>query len=219
MTEKPEIAQSLKACLDSLTWHAAAASGSDNEEAVVDARAVLCTANAMLEKMRIASEKGRGGWYDPTRCTIERLAALFFDHLLKGDLVDVLNLAMMLRLRQAEMEPEAFQEIMLGNAKAFSGDLLQDEYAFMEGVYKDAEAELRKQVAGRLSFSDSPTLQEFANAEDLFNDHMTGMLRQLKGAVPAGMKLRVQLDTVGENDVSAVIARFMLHTTVTERLE
>lgn len=72
-----------------------------------DDAAVNRFATAMKSKLAVAREKGRGGWNDPDRCSVELLAALLMDHLQKGNegnYVDIANLAMMLHLRMASPE-------------------------------------------------------------------------------------------------------------------
>jgi hypothetical protein len=55
-------------------------------------------AQVMKEKMRYSREvKGRGGWNDPSQCSVEFLNKLLLEHVEKGDPVDVANLCMMLQ--------------------------------------------------------------------------------------------------------------------------
>lgn len=63
-------------------------------EAHPDDIAVDQFARAMKDKLRVAREqKGRGGWQ---QCSTPDLARMMFDHIAKGDMVDVANFAMML---------------------------------------------------------------------------------------------------------------------------
>lgn len=61
------------------------------DDAAVDRFAV-----AMKAKMARAREKGRGGWDNPARCSVDFLRQLFREHVEKGDPVDVANFCMML---------------------------------------------------------------------------------------------------------------------------
>jgi len=59
---------------------------------------------AMKGKLSAARGKGRGGWDDPERCSIDFLAKLLFGHLEKSNdmnYVDIANFCMMLHLRNA----------------------------------------------------------------------------------------------------------------------
>jgi len=61
-----------------------------------DDRAVDLFAANMKTKLAKAREKGRGGWDDPSQCTVPHLQQLLHEHLAKGDPVDVANFCMML---------------------------------------------------------------------------------------------------------------------------
>lgn len=51
----------------------------------------------MREKMALSRAKGRSGWNDPNQCSVQYLRELLYEHLDKGDPVDVANICMMLR--------------------------------------------------------------------------------------------------------------------------
>lgn len=69
-------------------------------------RLVRHAANAMQEKLQLARVKGRGGWWNSDECTIEHLRTLLREHVEKGDMRDVLNLAAMVYVREiADMRP------------------------------------------------------------------------------------------------------------------
>lgn len=60
---------------------------------------------AMKAKLAAAREKGRGGWDDPSACSVEYLADLLVNHVAKGNtgtFEDVANFAMMLHQRGAD---------------------------------------------------------------------------------------------------------------------
>lgn len=63
-------------------------------------------AKRMKAKLALAREKGRGGWDDPTKCSIGYLSVLLEDHVQKADPVDVANIAMMISMRGAEIADE-----------------------------------------------------------------------------------------------------------------
>ena len=58
-------------------------------------------AAGMKEKLAMARVKGRSGWDDPAKCTVEHLSDLLRTHVEKGDPVDVANFCMMLQQRGA----------------------------------------------------------------------------------------------------------------------
>lgn len=58
-------------------------------------------AEAMKAKMAASRIKGRGGWDDPNKCSVDDLRSLLNLHMTKGDPVDVGNFAMMLWIRRA----------------------------------------------------------------------------------------------------------------------
>lgn len=63
-------------------------------------------ADAMKAKLRWErEERGRSGWNDPNRCTVEYLASQLVEHLAKGNagtFEDIANFAMMLHQRRAD---------------------------------------------------------------------------------------------------------------------
>lgn len=64
-----------------------------------DDEAVTRFAGAMIDKLAQKREEGRGGWEDKEECSQEHLSHLLRNHVMKGDPVDVANLAMMLHQR------------------------------------------------------------------------------------------------------------------------
>jgi hypothetical protein len=65
-----------------------------NDELAVDRFAL-----AMKVKLALSRTKGRGGWDDPEKCSMQELAAMLICSVFKGDPVDVANFAMMLYQR------------------------------------------------------------------------------------------------------------------------
>lgn len=74
-------------------------------EAAQDTDAVKRFSQMMLDKMNHSRVKGRGGWMNPNECSVEYLRKLLFEHLWKGDPVDVANICMMLRHYDANTTP------------------------------------------------------------------------------------------------------------------
>jgi hypothetical protein len=70
-----------------------------------DDTAVDKFAAAMKAKMTKQRAKGYSGWDDKTQCSTERLQQMLFDHVSKGDPVDVGNFAMMLWSRDEATAP------------------------------------------------------------------------------------------------------------------
>ena len=57
-------------------------------------------AAAMKVKLLRARRKGRGGWDDPAQCSVDSLRELLAAHIVKGDMTDVGNFAMMVWARE-----------------------------------------------------------------------------------------------------------------------
>lgn len=75
-------------------------------EETADMRLLDLSQRAMREKLRIARHKGRGGWWNDTECSIDHLRALLREHVEKGDMRDVMNLAAMVFVREvADAQP------------------------------------------------------------------------------------------------------------------
>lgn len=55
---------------------------------------------AMKEKLQIARNRGRGGWWSD-KCTTDELKEMLVSHVEKGDMRDVMNLAAMIYFREA----------------------------------------------------------------------------------------------------------------------
>ena len=54
----------------------------------------------MEEKLKRARYNGRHGWWNPKVCSLKLLVDLFYQHVEKGDLVDIAILAMMIHQRE-----------------------------------------------------------------------------------------------------------------------
>lgn len=66
----------------------------------VDNIAVTGFTDLMRSKMRASRAKGRYGWWDRGICTIDDLKTMLANHIEKGDMVDVANIAMMIHYRE-----------------------------------------------------------------------------------------------------------------------
>jgi hypothetical protein len=58
----------------------------------------FCT-KQMKDKMAVSRGKGRGGWHTQ-RCSTESLRKMLQEHIEKGDMVDVMNIAGMILVRE-----------------------------------------------------------------------------------------------------------------------
>lgn len=67
---------------------------------------VFRCARAMTAKLALSRAKGRNGWHTQ-RCSDDYLRNMLREHLEKGDMVDVLNLAGMILVRQEVREQQA----------------------------------------------------------------------------------------------------------------
>lgn len=65
-----------------------------------DYRLVDYARRAMQEKLAVARDKGRGGWWNPEQCDIDELRRMLREHVEKGDMRDVMNIAAMIYVRE-----------------------------------------------------------------------------------------------------------------------
>lgn len=75
-------------------------------------------AKMMREKMAAARAKGRIGWNDPNQCSVDYLRHLLYEHLDKGDPVDVANFCMMLRHYDASTRRDYGNTLDMWKARA-----------------------------------------------------------------------------------------------------
>ena len=77
-----------------------------NIEELADMRLLDLAQRAMRDKLALARMKGRGGWWNDAECSVEQLRALLREHVDKGDMRDVMNLAAMVYVREvADAQP------------------------------------------------------------------------------------------------------------------
>lgn len=71
-----------------------------------DALLVTKTAQIMTEKLSLSREKGRGGWHSET-CSNQRLRKMLLEHVEKGDPVDIIIFAAMIKVRESVLGEKA----------------------------------------------------------------------------------------------------------------
>nr|WP_319566274.1 hypothetical protein [uncultured Rhodoferax sp.] len=130
-----------------------------------DDEAVDRFAEAMKAKLASARAKGRSGWGDPDRCTVEHLSDLLHGHVANGDPVDVANFCMMLNERGAGIANPAAATI---------GDDPQEvckSRSYIDGVEYDAASFRVGYEQGRYDESmaqgPTPTIKESLIVGDL----------------------------------------------------
>lgn len=75
--------------------------GAASPDVHVDDHCIRQFAKTMSDKMAASRAKGRSGWDDANQCSVDHLRSCLYDHLDKGDPVDVANFCMMLHHRGA----------------------------------------------------------------------------------------------------------------------
>ncbi|MDA8153489.1 MAG: hypothetical protein M0003_12425 [Acidithiobacillus sp.] len=86
-------------------------------------------AEHMTAKLALSRAKGRGGWHTP-RCDVDHLHRMLREHVEKGDMVDVLNLAGMILVRQSCGRQESYgQQGASGQQAASKQTSLPDHQA------------------------------------------------------------------------------------------
>jgi hypothetical protein len=89
-----------------------------------DNDAVYQFSKLMKDKMAKSRAKGRKGWNDPTQCSPDFLRHLLYEHIYKGDPVDVANLCMMLRHYDEPTTPKPEDDLRLLHAEAAEAELV-----------------------------------------------------------------------------------------------
>ena len=88
-----------------------------------DNDAVYQFSKLMKDKMAKSRAKGRKGWNDPTQCSPDFLRHLLYEHIYKGDPVDVANLCMMLRHYDEPTTPKPEDDLRLLHTEAADAEL------------------------------------------------------------------------------------------------
>lgn len=73
----------------------------DHADTFMDEQLCLAASRAMKEKLEKKRAEGRGGWWHPEHCSTKELKEMLTEHIEKGDMVDVMNFAAMIYLREA----------------------------------------------------------------------------------------------------------------------
>ena len=146
------------------------------EETEIDTRAVLLTAQGMLDKMYASSDAGRSGWHDPTRCSTRMLMTALLEHIAKGDMIDVANFAMMLWQRQQTDDPSYFLGVLYE---------CLDEFIGQQAAPTDPL---------RLRLSDPPTVVELAQAGEQMTEQVSAQIRQINDVLPKKARLAIRAE-------------------------
>jgi hypothetical protein len=72
----------------------------DIADEMMDRRLVEYAAKAMSAKLAKSRQKGRGGWWDPGNTSLDELRQMLVEHVVKGDMRDVMILAAMVWARE-----------------------------------------------------------------------------------------------------------------------
>ncbi len=65
-----------------------------------DDRLCVWSSTLMREKLSESRSKGRHGWYDDKVCSLDDLKGMLTKAVDKGDMVDVMNFAAMIKIRE-----------------------------------------------------------------------------------------------------------------------
>ncbi len=72
---------------------------------IINASAVYAAQIAMAKKLYEKSKRDHsGGWWNPEECTVNQLRESLKEHVEKGDMVDVMNIAMFIYIRETYQE-------------------------------------------------------------------------------------------------------------------
>lgn len=169
-----------------------------------DMDAILQAAGAQAEKMYSSLLKGRGGWWDPARCSPQGLLIQLIEHIEKGDMVDVMNFAMMLWFRadpETDSEREQWQKEIHAIATAWAEKKLDERTAFMDEVYRKTEEDLRAETeqlrSGDMGIAEGQPLNisHVIRAQEMLTSYIRSVQRQLDAALPEGASLLLTFGT------------------------
>ena len=71
----------------------------ESQEEKIDYLLCSITHHEMIKKLEVAREKGRCGWWKE-ECNIDFLKDMLREHIEKGDMIDVINIAAMIMLKE-----------------------------------------------------------------------------------------------------------------------
>ena len=96
-----ELKEFVKAEMEAFIADAKSRKGSPHvDDMRADFRLVDFARQAMQEKLAIARSRGRGGWWNPDECSVNLLRQMLREHVEKGDMRDVMNIAAMIYVRE-----------------------------------------------------------------------------------------------------------------------
>lgn len=162
-----------------------------------DMDAILQAAGAQAEKMFASLLKGRGGWWKP-ECSPQFLLVELIKHIEKGDMIDVMNFAMMLWFRvepENDSEWEQWRAEINTIAMAWAEQKLDEKDAFLNSVYEqtvaDLKAETERRRAADLGIVEGQplTITHVAQAREMLQEYVNSISRQLKKNLPQGARL------------------------------
>lgn len=164
----------------------------------IDIDGVLQAAVAMADKMKVSRDKGRFGWHDPSACHIRTLMDSMLNHIVKGDLVDVMNLAMMVWLRQdiEELDDEVFKLGLEAQAVCWASRVCDDRIDQMQKIFDDSLAEekalLKQAQTGALGLPKPVTVEAIRASNQVINDYLKTVLEHINAALPEDVSLQVE---------------------------
>lgn len=199
--EKAPIPEHLQALLDRLTEHCRVDPDQPVDEQTlgqIDIDGVMQAAVAMADKMQLSRNNGRFGWHDPKACHIRSLMDSMLNHILKGDLVDVMNLAMMSWLRQDidQLDDEVFKLGLEAQAVCWASRVCDDRIDQMQKIFDDSLAEekalLKEAQTGALGLPNPVTVEAIRAANQVINDYLKTVLEHINSSLPEDVTLQVE---------------------------
>ena len=199
--EKAPIPEHLQALLDRLTEHCRVDPDQPVDEQTlgqIDIDGVLQAAVGMADKMQLSRNNGRFGWHDPKACHIRSLMDSMLNHILKGDLVDVMNLAMMSWLRQDidQLDDEVFKIGLEAAAEAWANRVCSDRIDKMQEIFDESLTEekalLTQAQTGALKLPNPVTVEAIRGANQVINDYLKTVLEHISWSLPEDVNLQVE---------------------------
>lgn len=162
-------------------------------------------ATVMKAKLAASRAKGRGGWDDPTQCSVEQLAQMLIGHLAKGNpgtFEDIGNFAMMLHQRNAD------PMMLAGFAMhANTSPLAQNLLNALKRVTLDKEARLLDVTISERTYEEAEKIISLAEqAQQSAIRAMTWHPLSSAGQIKVGHQLKFN---VGDKQITAVAQRII----------
>lgn len=199
--EKAPIPEHLQALLDRLEEHCRVDPDQPVDEQTlgqIDIDGVLQAAVGMADKMQLSRNNGRFGWHDPAACHIRSLMDSMLGHIRKGDLVDVMNLAMMVWLRQDidKLDDEVFKLGLETASEVWASRVCDNRIDQMQKIFDDSLAEekalLKQAQTGALGLPNPVTVEAIRAANQVINDYLKTVLEHISCSLPEDVDLRVE---------------------------